>query len=83
VGTGVDLTIADLAHLVAGASGFAGSIDWDSSRPDGTERKLLDVTRLGTLGWQARIGLQEGLKQTVAAYQAQPPQPEAQRSLVP
>lgn len=69
VGTGVDLSIAELAQACAVASGFAGSIEWDTSRPDGTERKLLDVSRLSALGWQAKISLAKGLHQTVAAYQ--------------
>jgi len=69
VGTGVDLSIAELAQVVAVASGFAGCIAWDSSKPDGTERKLLDVSRLAELGWRARIPLGVGLPQTVVGYQ--------------
>ena len=70
VGTGVELSIAELAQAVAGASGFAGSIEWDTSLPDGTGRKLLDVSRMATLGWRARLPLSEGLPEVVAAYQA-------------
>ena len=71
VGTGVELSIAELARAVAAASGFAGSIEWDPSRPDGTKRKLLDVSRLASLGWRARISLAQGLPEVVAAYQTQ------------
>jgi GDP-L-fucose synthase len=66
VGVGRDVTIADLAGIVAGVVGYKGEIGFDTSRPDGTPRKLLDVSRLTTLGWQARIGLEEGLRH---AYQ--------------
>ena len=68
VGTGRDLTIRELAELVAKAVGFRGEIHWDPSKPDGTPRKLLDVSRLVNLGWQARIPLETGLNSTVADY---------------
>jgi GDP-L-fucose synthase len=68
VGTGCDLTIRELAELVAQAVGYSGAIRWDASKPDGTPRKLLDVSRLGALGWQARIPLEQGLNSTVADY---------------
>jgi GDP-L-fucose synthase len=68
VGTGVDLTIRQLAEAVAAATGFTGEIHWDSSKPDGTPKKQLDVSRLAELGWRARIPLAEGLGQAVAAY---------------
>ena len=61
VGVGRDVTIAELASVVAGVVGFTGEIGFDTSRPDGTPRKLLDVSRLTTLGWQAHIGLKEGI----------------------
>jgi GDP-L-fucose synthase len=64
VGVGHDVTIAELAGLVAGVVGFKGQIGFDTSRPDGTPRKLLDVSRLNALGWQARIGLAEGIGST-------------------
>ncbi len=64
VGTGSDVSILDLARLVARVTGFSGRIETDPSRPDGTPRKLLDVSRLSGLGWQSRIGLSEGLEQT-------------------
>ena len=65
VGTGVDLTIGALAEAVAEATGFWGAIHWDISKPDGTLKKQLDVSRLASLGWQARISLAEGLASTV------------------
>ncbi|MCP9827935.1 GDP-L-fucose synthase [Synechococcus sp. L2F] len=68
VGTGVDLTIRELAEAVAAATGFAGSLEWDSTRPDGTPKKQLDVSRLAALGWRARIPLAEGLAGTVAEF---------------
>jgi len=71
VGTGIDLSIAQLAQSVAQACGFAGSIHWDSSKPDGTPKKQLDVSRLAELGWRARIPLDQGLISTVAEYPSQ------------
>jgi GDP-L-fucose synthase len=62
VGTGVDCTIRELAETMARITGFAGRLVFDASRPDGTPRKLLDVSRLTALGWTARIGLEEGLR---------------------
>jgi GDP-L-fucose synthase len=70
VGTGVDLSIRELAEAVAAATGFAGRIHWDRSKPDGTPKKQLDVSRLAALGWRARISLAEGLPKTVADYAA-------------
>ena len=66
VGTGVDLSIKELATQIATATGFQGRIAWDSSKPDGTPRKLLDVSRLGAMGWRATIPLAEGLQRVVA-----------------
>jgi len=66
VGVGRDVTIAELASLVAAVVGFKGSIEFDTSRPDGTPRKLLDVSRLTALGWHAHTGLKEGI---VSTYQ--------------
>ena len=65
VGTGVDLSIKELAEQIAAATGFQGRISWDSSKPDGTPRKLLDVSRLAAMGWTASIPLDEGLKRVV------------------
>ncbi len=64
VGTGSDVTIAALARLVAQVTGFTGRIGFDTSKPDGTMRKLMDVGRLSGMGWQARIGLEQGLAET-------------------
>ena len=71
VGTGVDLTIRELAEAVAEATGFRGSITWDASKPDGTPKKQLDVSRLAALGWRARIPLREGLRDTVRLFREQ------------
>ena len=71
VGCGEDLRIRDLADLVKKVTGYSGEIVWDSSKPDGTPRKLLDVSRLSKLGWKARIGLEEGLRSTYGWWLAQ------------
>ena len=68
VGSGEDCTIAELALLVAEVTGFQGSIEFDRSKPDGTPRKLLDVSRLQSIGWSAAIGLPEGLKDAYAWF---------------
>ena len=62
VGTGVDCTIRELAETVASVTGFTGQLSFDASKPDGTPRKLMDVSRLHSLGWQASISLEDGLK---------------------
>ena len=68
VGTGVDVTIAELASLIAEITGFRGSIVFDTQKPNGAARKLLDVSCLNDLGWKARIGLREGIAATYAWY---------------
>ena len=68
VGTGIDLSIKELAYLVAKTVGYEGDIQWDSSKPDGTPRKQLDVSKLGGMGWRAAIPLAEGLAKTYAAF---------------
>lgn len=68
IGVGHDISIADLANLVASVVGYSGAIVFDTSKPDGTPRKLLDVSRLKALGWQAHIPLQEGIRQTYAWF---------------
>ena len=68
VGVGEDLSIAELASLVALVVGYSGEVLFDRSRPDGTPRKLLDVSRLHALGWRARIGLEDGIRATYAWY---------------
>lgn len=68
VGTGTDVTIKELATIVAQAVGFAGEIEWDTSKPDGTPRKLLDVSKLAKSGWSASIDLVDGVRSTVDWY---------------
>ncbi|MEM6820981.1 MAG: GDP-L-fucose synthase [Verrucomicrobiota bacterium] len=64
VGTGRDVTIAQLAETIAAVTCFQGEIEYDSSRPDGTERKLMDVSRLASMGWKSSTSLRDGLAQT-------------------
>ena len=71
VGTGTDVTIRELTEMVAAVTGYRGKIAWDAAKPDGTPRKLLDVSKLTKLGWRARIALREGLAQTYASYRAE------------
>ena len=71
VGTGEDVTIRELAEMVANATGYQGNIVNDTSKPDGTPRKLMDVSRLKAMGWSPRIGLREGIERTVREYRAQ------------
>ncbi len=66
VGCGTDLTIHQLAETVARVTGFTGSLAWDTGKPDGTPRKLLDVTRLTSLGWRPAVPLEEGIAATYA-----------------
>ncbi len=68
IGTGEDITIAEFARVVAGVVGYTGTISYDSSRPDGTPQKLLDVSRLARLGWRARTSLNDGIKLAYQAY---------------
>jgi len=70
IGSGEDLTIAELAELVRRVVGFTGSIVYDKTKPDGTPRKLLDVSRLRAQGWAPKIGLEEGITGTYAWYLA-------------
>jgi GDP-L-fucose synthase len=68
VGTGIDCTIAELAQTLAKVTGFAGTLRFDAGKPDGTPRKLLDVSLLRSLGWQASITLEDGLRATYQWY---------------
>ena len=70
VGTGSDVTIKELAAIVAAAVDYTGDIRWDTSKPDGTARKLLDVSRLAEAGWKSSISLEEGISSTVEWYRA-------------
>ena len=72
VGVGDDLPIRELAELIKAVTGFKGSIEWDQSKPDGTPRKLLDISRISELGWEASISLEQGLKDTYKWYLEQP-----------
>jgi GDP-L-fucose synthase len=71
IGTGEDIAIADFARVVAAVVGYTGGISFDPSRPDGTPRKLLDVSRLAQLGWRARTSLLDGIRLAYRAYLAE------------
>jgi GDP-L-fucose synthase len=71
IGTGTDVTIRELTELVAEVTGYGGRIVWDPTKPDGTPRKLMNVTRLSAFGWRARIALREGVAATYASYLAE------------
>ena len=71
VGSGEEVTIRELAEAVKAATGSTAKVEWDSSKPDGTPRKLCDTSLIRSLGWKPRIGLKEGLAMTVACYRAE------------
>lgn len=71
VGTGTDVTIKELTETVAAVVGFTGRIVWDSSKPDGTPRKLMDGSRLAKLGWTAQLSLREGIERTYQSFLAE------------
>jgi len=68
VGTGTDVSIREVAETIAKVAGFHGATLWDTSKPDGTPQKLLDVSKLAAAGWTSSIGLEEGLERTIAWY---------------
>lgn len=68
IGTGSDLSVRELAEKIACISGYSGTIEWDRSKPDGTPRKVSDVSRVNSLGWHAKIALETGLRRTYAWY---------------
>ena len=70
IGTGEDLSIKELASKVSKFSGFIGQTKWDTSKPDGTPRKVLDVSRLKALGWQPKVSLDDGIKETIQYFEA-------------
>lgn len=72
IGTGTDVTIKELAEIVAKAVGYTGALEFDTSKPDGTPRKLLDVSRLAKLGWTASVRLETGIQQAYRAFLARP-----------
>ena len=71
IGTGTDLTIRELAELICEVIGFRGELTWDKSKPDGTPRKLLDISKIGSLGWKPTIPLREGIARTYDWFKAQ------------
>jgi GDP-L-fucose synthase len=73
VGTGLDCTIHELAETVARVTGFTGRLVWDTTKPDGAPRKLMEVSRLAHLGWRATIGLEQGLRDAYQWFAAQQP----------
>lgn len=71
VGTGSDVTIKEVAEVIGEVTGFEGTTNWDTSKPDGMHQKRLDVTKLADAGWTAKIGLRDGIRSTVDWYRAQ------------
>jgi GDP-L-fucose synthase len=71
LGTGTDVTIRELTETVAAVTGYRGKITWDTTKPDGTPRKLMDVSRLAALGWRAQTSLREGIEKTYASFLAE------------
>ena len=69
VGTGIETSISDLANLIASETGYSGHIKWDSSKPNGTMRKVLDISRIRDLGWQSENTLNQGVKETIEWYE--------------
>jgi GDP-L-fucose synthase len=80
VGTGADISIADLARLVQRTVGFSGNLVFDTTKPDGTPRKLLNISRLTALGWRAQIGLDDGIESTYAWFLETAGQPQLLRA---
>jgi GDP-L-fucose synthase len=70
IGTGEDLTIKELAHLVGTLAGFRGETLWDATKPDGTPRKVMDVSRLKAMGWNPKISLEDGIRETIRWFEA-------------
>ncbi len=68
IGTGKDITIKEVAGIIRDVIGYKGEILWDATKPDGTPRKLLDVTKINDLGWKAKTSLEEGIKKAYAWY---------------
>ena len=71
VGTGEDVTIKELAHIISDVVRFPGDIEWDTTKPNGTPRKVLNVDKIKSLGWEPKIGLREGIEQTYQWYKLQ------------
>ena len=68
VGTGTDVSIKELAQLICKVVGYSGKIVFDTSKPDGTPKKLLDVSKINSLGWKAKVSLEEGIRKTYEWY---------------
>ncbi len=68
IGTGIDITVAELAEKIAQNTGYAGSINWDVAKVDGTPQKVLDIQKITNLGWKPTINLDQGIKLTVEWY---------------
>jgi GDP-L-fucose synthase len=81
IGTGTDVSIRELCELVLAATGTKAELEFDATKPDGTPRKLLDVSRMASLGWKAKVSLREGLAATYESYLAANCSPEAGRSV--
>jgi GDP-L-fucose synthase len=71
VGTGEDISVRDLAELIAGITEYSGAIRWDSTKPDGTPRKVLDTSRIRALGWTPTVSLVDGIRQTYEWYRGE------------
>ena len=71
VGSGEEVTIKQLANLIAELTGYQGEIKWDQSKPDGTPRKILDSSKINSLGWRPKIALREGISSTLNWYRKQ------------
>ena len=72
VGSGIDISILELADLVSKETSYAGAVVWDTSKPDGTPRKLLDVSRVKSLGWEPLVSLEDGVRETISWYKSNP-----------
>jgi GDP-L-fucose synthase len=70
IGTGEDLTIKELANLVGTLTGFKGQTLWDATKPDGTPRKVMEVSRLKAMGWNPTISLEDGVQETISWFEA-------------
>jgi GDP-L-fucose synthase len=68
IGTGIEISIKSLAELVATLAGYSGDVRWDTTKPDGTPRKVMDVSRVQKLGWYSQIGLEKGIAETIEWY---------------
>ena len=71
MGTGEDITIKELSNVISGIVGYPGETIWDTSKPNGTPRKLLDVSKIKSLGWKPKISLKDGIKKTYEWYKDQ------------